>query len=461
MSPATPVVLLPVETAVRELDARLFLAADLCARRSMRIYLGHPNLMLALAGRMRNVTYCGKNVFTPFHPERTEQYRAMKSNGIRVVYLDEEGAVYFGQEADWKRALLTRMDPRHLSPDDFICAWGEFQREALLERNPALERSIVVTGHPRFDLYAPKYRPYFEREVSRIRERHGRYILINTNHGYGNHRQGPGHLFAEHWGYVPHDPERRMRFVRTWSHSHRVLALFVELVHKLVTELPSRPIVIRPHPSENPDFYRTVTRGIQQVHVIHEGPVGPWLMTCDSLIHDGCTTAIEAHMCGTRIINFRAIEDPQLELYLPSVFGAQCASQDEVVARVRDASDAREARTVTIPERARRLLSNLSTPAIPRLAAVLAQAVDSVGPPRCPGEAQIALMLRRAEATEAAKRVVRPLFQARRLSAAHSQQKFPGLVDQDLHERFERVRALTGSTARLRVLSPLLATVES
>jgi len=457
------VFLFPIETIVRELDAKLFLAAELCARGSSRIYLGHQGVMLDLAQRMRNVTYCGKNVFVPHHPNRTaKRYGMMKANGIKVVYLDEEGAVYFGEEADWKRALLTRIDPRTLEAGDFICAWGDFQRETLIEANPRLEDAVVATGHPRFDLYSSNHRRFFETEIQQIRNQYGHFILVNTNQGYANHRQGAGHLFTEHFGYVPDDKEKRTQLLLKWSYSHRLLAHFIELVHRIANEFPDRKIVIRPHPSEDHEFYRIVTRGLEAVEVVHEGPVGPWLMACDLLIHDGCTTAVEGHLCGADIINFKPIVEAGQDLYLPNVFGKRCQTLDEVIACIREKTGAKVAgEERVIPKRALRLLKNLEAPAIPKVADVVQRASESAGSQKQLTALQLNLQLRRIEATETAKEIIRPLFRKRRASAGHSQQKFPGLTKRDIEERFERVRLLTNSDAAIRLHSPYLTIVES
>ncbi len=53
-------------------------------------------------------------------------------------------------------------------------------------------------------------------------------------------------------------------------------------------------IIVRPHPSENHEKWCEVLPEHEKVIVKHEGNVLPWLMAAQVVIHNSCTTGIEA-----------------------------------------------------------------------------------------------------------------------------------------------------------------------
>jgi hypothetical protein len=112
------------------------------------------------------------------------------------------------------------------------------------------------------------------------------------------------------------------------------LVNFVRLVNRLSVEFPQLNIVLRPHPSENRDFYQPAFDGVPNVHVTREGSVGPWLFACRAMIHDGCTTGLEAFFGEVPIISYKPLTDPQHDLYLPNLFGVRCTSDEEVLEQV-------------------------------------------------------------------------------------------------------------------------------
>ena len=53
-------------------------------------------------------------------------------------------------------------------------------------------------------------------------------------------------------------------------------------------------IVLRPHPAEDPKVWQTYLQNIPNVHVIREGSISAWVKNAFVIMHNGCTTAIEA-----------------------------------------------------------------------------------------------------------------------------------------------------------------------
>jgi len=104
-----------------------------------------------------------------------------------------------------------------------------------------------------------------------------------------------------------------------------------ELVAAVSETYPDRRIIVRPHPSENHASWEAVTAGLDNVDVIYEGTVIPWLIAADVMIHNGCTTAIESFFLETPAIAFRPVVKQGYEFELPNEVSIQARTQRDVV----------------------------------------------------------------------------------------------------------------------------------
>jgi surface carbohydrate biosynthesis protein len=329
-------VLFPLEVLNRELDSKLILAC-ISATAANRIFIGQHDVLFDVVTKtgMTGGVYVGKNIFRDLFPIETgARYRELKQQGFALVHLHEEGAVFEGDEERWRKTLLDCLNPAILDKDDYLCTWGDFQRDYYQSLNPPCVGNIVTTGHPRFDYLKPSYRSYFEPDVQRIKARLGQFILINSAFGQVNNCLGLADTFSPRLNYDPADAGRRVATFSTFAHEALFIGAFIKLANNISLRWPDINIVWRPHPSENWDYYRTVFANIPNVHVLHEGPVTPWLMACSMLIHNGCTTGIEAYFAGTNVINYKPSFDPFCDLYLPNLFGVECPTEDAVMCHV-------------------------------------------------------------------------------------------------------------------------------
>ncbi len=324
----------PIETTARELDFRLLLAARVI-KDDRRVYICSHRHLEKIMHRFRGGIYVGKHIFQCLMTTETwSQYKKAKQLGIDVLYLPEEGAVYSGAQEEWKKALALQYDPKRFDRNDRLCVWGDWQKSAHDGLN--LEVPIVVTGHPRFDLCKEAYRGLYKDKADQLRMTHGNFILINGNYGEANHGMGPGMIFSPKMGYDPSDAESRHTFVDYYVHSTKSMVDMISLVHRLSTAFPEKTIVYRNHPSEGDQLYRCVFTGLRNVKVIHEGAIGPWLLAAETVIHDGCTTAIEASFANTQIINYKLNKNERCDIKLPNLIGTKATSPEAVIATIKN-----------------------------------------------------------------------------------------------------------------------------
>jgi surface carbohydrate biosynthesis protein len=216
-----------------------------------------------------------------------------------------------------------------------LFAWGEDNAE-MWRRYPDFPSKlpIHVTGNPRVDLLRPEMHGFYDREVTRIREEHGDFILVNTNFNHVNAFSPGQNLFQA--SNVPGDEpvfgEAARGMTRGYAeglrdHKEGVLEDFKGLIPALERAFPGYVIVVRPHPTENPAVYREMASRCERVRVTNEGNVVPWLLATKALVHNGCTTGVEAYVMGVPAVSYRATVDERYDdgfYRLPNTLSHQC-----------------------------------------------------------------------------------------------------------------------------------------
>ena len=114
--------------------------------------------------------------------------------------------------------------------------------------------------------------------------------------GCGNNILGEKFV-AENYGSRYDQINRIIAFDKQKIEAYRSLVL------KLSDQL-NKMIIIRPHPEENHIYYLDAFKQHDNVHVIYQGSVIPWILAADFMIHPDCTTAIESLFLGKIPLSF-------------------------------------------------------------------------------------------------------------------------------------------------------------
>jgi hypothetical protein len=117
------------------------------------------------------------------------------------------------------------------------------------------------------------------------------------------------------------------------KHKQAVFEDFQALIPKLDKAFPDYTFIVRPHPTENQQVYQQIATQCDNVHVNNEGNVVPWLMGARALIHNGCTTGVEAYLMEIPAISYRATISPDYDdgfFHLPNSLSYQCFNFDEL-----------------------------------------------------------------------------------------------------------------------------------
>ncbi len=305
--------IIPVENQVRELDPKLLLAC-IAARRGFSIIIGsHREIDLRISSLPQS-RYLNKSMTD----RNLKMFRIMENLGHEIVTWDEEALVHLPAATYYSR----RLSPTAIRYNSHLFAWGEDNAE-LWRQYPDLppDMPIHVTGNPRSDMMRPELRAFYKSEADRLKGRFGDYILVNTNFNHVNAYFPAQNLFrpVKNTGDVPQFGKAAVGMSREYAeglrdHKQNIFEAFKQMIPKLDQALPDQRIIVRPHPTENQQIYKDIANICERVHVTNEGNVVPWLMAARAVIHNGCTTGVEAYVMGIPAVSYRAKIDDEIDM---------------------------------------------------------------------------------------------------------------------------------------------------
>lgn len=319
---------LPVENQVRELDAKVLFACVAAARGFPTVLGFKPYLYFAMP-QLEPGIFIAKSM----RAGSALMFDIIAGLGHLLVAWDEESLVrYISPEyTSWRYSAATFRPLRHLF------AWGPDDAEMFrgYAGNPGV--AVHETGNPRIDLLRRDLRPYFAADAAALRDRYGDFVLVNTNFSFVNP------FLATQALVLAADARGRQRQSRTAAgmsaefaagmaaHQQQIFDHFRELVPQIGRRFPERTVVIRPHPSENHEVWRALVHGQRNVAIVHEGNVIPWLMAASVLLHNGCTTAVEAAVLERPAVSYRPVQSPVYDYLLPNSLSHEAFTAEDAL----------------------------------------------------------------------------------------------------------------------------------
>lgn len=324
--------IIPVESQVRELDAKILLSC-VAAERGFPVIMGSRAYTHFQVASIPRGVYLAKSM----RSMSDSMFRILRQLGYEIAAWEEEALVH--PPADTYFSL--RLSPGTIKKVSHVFAWGQ-ENVDLLQQYPALPENmpIHITGNPRGDMLRPEIRPYFAPEVARLRNLYGDFILVNTN-------------FSDVNPYIPHvglflptkDQSKpaplgqsgigMSRKFAEGLHDHKLAILedFKQLIPLLEQVFPGVTIIVRPHPSESYQIYHEIAAKCQRVIITNQGNVIPWLLAAKAMLHNGCTTGLEAYVLGIPAISYLATLNEYYDYDfqgLPTKLSHQCFNFQEL-----------------------------------------------------------------------------------------------------------------------------------
>jgi hypothetical protein len=173
---------------------------------------------------------------------------------------------------------------------------------------------------------------YYEKKVTEIKNQIGEYVLINTNFPTVNNAMGEFHKFniSDKTNYAVTEKEMK-GFL---SHKRDVFDRFTDLITALAATIHPHKLIIRPHPSEDRSIWDEQAKDIANVEVILDGGVAPWIMGSTVLIHNNCTTAVEAALLKKPVASYMPVTSDEFDNKFCNSMGTKCFDEKQLVSFV-------------------------------------------------------------------------------------------------------------------------------
>lgn len=416
-------IVLPIEIKVRELDGYLYLAANL-VKKGHTVVIGDRNDMDIFREIQPDVYVANSAVGS-----KLELFQELQSCGCKTVVIGSEGGVFSSLDRYFKKRISKEL----LEYTDMKFVWGERQADIISERTSFSDENLFVTGHPRFDLLHENHRAIYSQSVNDIQSRLGNYILVNTNFASINHHD-KSHYKSTLENYGVEQPKDKEEY----------LSMLLELFKTAITELSTFDkvdnIVLRPHPVEDHEYYKSEFAQNSTVIVEHSGDVIPWILGSKVVLHNACTTGIESAMLNTPVIAL----DPETEYedtgrsHLPNVVSKSVATVDELLEQVQRYLETSSSYKFTTKQRSelQQYFANVEEPAVPKIAESIDRYLQGSTESSYPS-----LSYTRRIKNWVKRRPIAPTVQRLRgINTGNSEyrtQKFPGLDAEEVRLRLE------------------------
>jgi surface carbohydrate biosynthesis protein len=452
--------LIPVENQVRELDPKLLLAC-VAARRGFTSVIGSRREMEMLIDSFPRSIYLSKSMTV----RSLLFFWVAAKYGHEIITWDEEALVHLPPETYFSR----RLHPAAIRYVSHLFAWGEENAE-LWRQYPELPRGIPihVTGNPRSDMLRTQMHPYYAADVAAIRREFGNFILVNTNFNHVNAFGADMNLFkpARRPGERPRFGRAARGMSREYAeglrdHKQAVMADFERMIPLLEDSFPEVTVVVRPHPTESHDVYRRLAEGCRRVRVTNQGNVVPWLLSARALIHNGCTTGVEAFELGVPALSYRATVNDTYDngfYRLPNAVSHNCFGFDALRQTLRGVLDG----GVTAPdteERRRLVRHHLAAQDGPLACERILDVLEGVAT----GAPRFRSLLGRLDGWVTSKglhalRQIKSVLPGSHNRPEFQRHRYPGMPLEEVAERLARFQKLLGDTTPLAV-EPVTATI--
>lgn len=325
--PNPRLLLMPVETKARELQAKVFFA-DRAVRRGFEVWLGSAREIF------QNFDDFPRGIFMAHHvgPGMRLKLPRAAAAGMGIVAWDEEALVVKNDDF----YVDERVPEAHIRFCHRFFTRGEGDRRALVARYPDLADRLFPTGNPRVDILDHRFIALHEEASLRTENKR---IAINSRFSHSNPLHTSAARFREsqlkRFKGKPAEGEFKRGYM---DYTDRLFEAFVDMVAQLAAALSDYEIVIRPHPSEDEGVWQRMASSHANVKVTKEHTATAWSLASDVTVHNGCTTAVESALLGCNVLAYCPFRSDAFDVRLPNEVSECIESVPTLLARIRELS---------------------------------------------------------------------------------------------------------------------------
>ncbi len=286
-----------LEVSVRELDSKLMMALIAASRGHEVMISSQEAIIKGLERKLLKPGIFHTKSLTP--GIKTKKHANIVNSGCKITSIDEEGGLV---DYGYKRFASYRYSNKTLNQASAVFTWGPEDYKTLKKVYPKFSKKIHLTGSPRVDLWNPSFAGYWTQNFKKKKKP---FLLIPTNFGGFNDKHINDRIKSYFKGeYIQRDPTFVQRVLGREYEEFRLISSFIEAVKHLAYKNKNYDVVLRPHPSDNLEMWKILLGKIPNVGVNRDDGVSLWIKNSFAIMHNGCTTALEASFFRKPIITY-------------------------------------------------------------------------------------------------------------------------------------------------------------
>nr|WP_256464350.1 surface carbohydrate biosynthesis protein [Bradyrhizobium sp. 21] len=261
-------------------------------------------------------------------PVNLDLMRSFAKAGLALYVLDTEGGVLAEKGGNSPPAMAAHIkDSGYAEILAGYFFWGSRLHDAFLTAGTMQPEQLHLTGCPRFDFAAPRWRALLDGESRG-------YLLVNANFPLLNSRfTGKPGGEREAMVRAGWDGAYVDRFIADLK---QVFTSYLAEIERLAAARPNQHILVRPHPFESEDVYRTALARHANVVIDGTGSVLDRIRNAAAVVHLNCGTAVESVLLGKLPLQLEYLNTPTTAAHavLPARVSRPVGSFDQLLGAI-------------------------------------------------------------------------------------------------------------------------------
>lgn len=319
-----PIIYLLLEIKARELEGKTLLAFE-AACRGFRVIVGNKNhIRKGLKdGLLPPGIYFDKSLT----PGKENILKEAINKRCLIVSQDEESGLL---RNSYENFISVRSTPKTVNMSHSIFCWGKHDYESWINYFPQYSYKFNLVGSPRVDFWRQDFQSYFKSYVDSIKKRFGKFVLISSNFTQANSYMSVKERIerAKRIGVITNDVEEKAKY-KSIEDRKLLFKYFVKLIDYLSEEFKDINFLVRPHPSEKISGWESSLPVKNNMKLVFEGSISPWVRASSAVLHNACTTGIESYMANIPPISYNPFPNDRDDK-IPNQLSINCVSQIDV-----------------------------------------------------------------------------------------------------------------------------------
>ena len=320
---------LHIEVSSRELDSKLLLAVLAAAKGHQVLVSSLTEIIIGLKKKFLAPGIFHTKSLTPGQVKIQRHHEIIENKSI-ITSIDEESGLFI---EGYEQFAIDRYSDETIGQSSAVFGWGSEDTETLKNIYPKNSKKIYKTGSPRADLWKSTFVDYWINPKGMPTKP---FLLVSSNMICTNilpfHQNIKLLKVSE---YFNRDPKLFKNTFYTVSEDFKKLHEFIEAIIYLAENNNGYDIVVRPHPAEDVNAWKIFLEDIPNIHVLRQDSITAWVKNAFGVMHNGCTTALEATVSGKEVFTFNPF-DMEYDKKLFNTLGHNLKSKEELSKKVND-----------------------------------------------------------------------------------------------------------------------------